>query len=247
MPEQLEDQLQPAQAISPAGSRILSDSLSEPFPPDPHAPRRSTGPSEPPPPRRRGRTILALVAGLFLGLFLAAAVSLAFWFFFHRGAQLDTSSPAVVEQIRKLSRLETVDYSIDKIVEGQKQFALLPNFLTGDKLLLIAHGEVIAGVDLSQLRSSDISVNGQSVTVHLPQPQILSARLDNQRTRVYSRDTGVLTTADPSLESTVRQAAEQQITQAAIADGILNKARQNAQTSVTALLYGLGFHTVNVN
>lgn len=244
MPEQLEE-LQPAQSVSPAESRVLSDSLARPFPPDPHAPRPTA--SEPPASRRRGRTLLALAIGLMLGIFIAALVSFALSLLFHGHTQLDTSSPAVVEQIRKLSRLETVDYSIDKIVEGQRQYALLPNFLTGDKLLLIAHGEVIAGVDLSQLRSSDISVNGQSVTVHLPQAQILSARLDNQRTRVYSRDTGLLATADPALESTVRQAAEQQITQAAITDGILNKARQNAQTSVTALLYGLGFHSVTVN
>lgn len=247
MPPQLEEQLQTAQSISPAESRILTDSLAEPFPPDPHAPRSSVKQSSEPPAPRRGRILLALAAGLMLGLLGAAFFALIFSFFFHRSNQLDASSPAIVEQIRKLSRLETVDYSIDKIVEGQKNFALLPNFLTGDKLLLIAHGEVIAGVDLSQLRSSDITVNGQSVTVRLPQPQILSSRLDNQRTRVYSRDTGLLATADSTLESTVRQAAEQQITQAAISDGILNKARQNAQASIIALLYGLGFHSVTVN
>lgn len=245
MPEQLEEQAE--RPISPAESRTLNSSLAEPFPPDPHAPRYRPEPPSDPAARRRGYGVLALAIGIMLGLLVGGLLSLFLDVLLHRSSRLDTSSPAVVEQIRKLSRLETVDYSIDKIVEGQKSFALLPNFLTGDKLLLIAHGEVIAGVDLSQLRSSDITVNGQSVTVRLPQPQILSSRLDNQRTRVYSRDTGLLATADPTLESTVRQAAEQQITQAAISDGILNKARQNAQASITALLYGLGFHSVTIN
>jgi hypothetical protein len=58
--------------------------------------------------------------------------------------------------------------------------------------------------------------------------------------------TGLLVAADPNLESEVRLAAEQQITQAALDDGILDKARANARTSVTALLYGLGFRTVDV-
>jgi len=164
-----------------------------------------------------------------------------------RTTSIDTSAPAVVERIRKLSRLETVVYSLDKIVEGDREFPVLPSFLTGDKLLLIAHGEVIAGIDLSQLQSSDVTVRGDTVSIHIPAPQVLSTRIDNQRTRVYSRLTGLLVPPDPNLESVVRQAAEQQITQAAIADGILDKARQNAQASITALLYGLGFHTVQVS
>jgi hypothetical protein len=163
-----------------------------------------------------------------------------------RAAPLDTSSPSVVEKIRQLSRLETVDYSIDKIVEGARQNPYLPNFLAGDKLMLVARGDVIAGVDLSQLRASDVTVNGSHVQVRLPPAQLLGTRIDNGHTRVYSRTTGVLIEADPNLESEVRKAAEDQFTQAALADGVLDKARQNARASVSALLYGLGFKQVDV-
>jgi hypothetical protein len=220
--------------------------------------------TSPEPKRKSGPAIiLGIAAGLLLGILIAAGLahvavtagtgmlhSLSA-FLTGRSNTIDTTSPAIVDRIRKLSRLETVIYSIDKIVEGEREYALLPNFLTGDKLLLIAHGEVIAGVDLSQLKSSDVSINGDplhngSIHIHLPAPQVLTTRLDNNRTKVYSRMTGVLVTADPNLETQVRQAAEQQITQAAIADGILDRARQNAQASVTALLYGLGFHTVDI-
>jgi hypothetical protein len=163
-----------------------------------------------------------------------------------RGMRVDTSTPAVVEKIRQLSRLETVDYSIDKIVEGSRQNPYLPNFLVGDKLLLVAHGDVIAGVDLGQLQASDVAVDGSHVKVRLPQAQVLSTRLDNAHTRVYSRSTGVLVEADPELESEVRRAAEDQFTEAALADGVLDKARQNARASVSALLRGLGFQQVDV-
>lgn len=163
-----------------------------------------------------------------------------------RRASIDVSSPSVVEKIRQLSRLETVVFSLDKIVGGERESPYLPDFLVGDKLLLVAHGEVIAGVDLSQLKTSDVTVKGGSVQVHLPPPQILTTRIDNASTRIYSRVTGLLVPPDPNLESQVRQAAEEQITQAALADGILDKARQNARSSVTALLTGLGFQSVNV-
>jgi Protein of unknown function (DUF4230) len=204
------------------------------------------------------RRIGILIAGIILGVLLASLfIHVArsersdIWnrlagYLTGRTTSIDTSSTSIVEKIRRLSRLESVVYSIDKVVEGERENVLLPSFLAGDKLLLVAHGDVIAGVDLSQLKSGDISVKGDTVRIHLPAPQILTTRLDNQHTRVYSRTTGLLIAADPNLESEVRQAAEQQIAQAALADGILDKARINAQASVSTLLYGLGFHTVEV-
>jgi len=200
-------------------------------------------------------SLTTLAVGILLGFLLLSAFAhvaqTGLWSRFAsyitgRGTSIDISSPAVVEKIRQLSRLETVVYSLDKIVEGDRQSPYLPDFLVGDKLLLVAHGEVIAGVDLGQLKPGDVSVRGDAVHVRLPAPQVLSTRIDNDRTRVYSRTTGLLVPADPNLESQVRLVAEQQIAQAALADGILDKARQNARTSVTALLYGLNFHTVDV-
>ena len=204
-----------------------------------------------------GRSLLAvaLVAGFVLGFVLLSAFAHVAregpWnrlaaLLTGRTTRIDVSSPSVVEKIRQLSRLETVDYSIDKIVEGDKQNPYLPNFLVGDKLLLVAHGEVIAGVDMGLLKPGDVSVNGDAINVKLPTPQVLFTRIDNGRTRVYSRTTGLLVEPDQDLESQVRLAAEQQIAEAALSDGILDKARQNARTSVTALLYGLGFHTVTL-
>jgi len=216
----------------------------------------STKPHKIRPTIRRGLiSIGTLAVGMVLGLLLLSVfgrvAQAGLWNRFAgyvtgRTTRFDVSSPTVVEKIRQLSRLETVVYSLDKIVEGDRENAYLPGFLAGDKLLLVAHGEVIAGIDLAQLKWDDVQVNGDAVKVKLPASQILSTRIDNGRTRVYSRTTGLLVAADPNLESEVRQTAEQQIGQAALDDGILDKARINAKASVTALLYGLGFRTVAV-
>lgn len=200
-------------------------------------------------------SLLALVVGAVLGLVLlsvfahvarAGLVDRVAKVLTGRSTHVDVSSVSVVDQIRQLSRLETVDYSIDKIVEGDRQNPYLPDFLVGDKLLMITHGEVIAGLDLTQLGNGDISIKGDAVQVKLPAPQILVTRIDSSRTRVYSRSTGLLVPPDPNLESQVRVAAEREITKAAIDDKILDKARQNGRNSIIALLYGLGFHSVNV-
>lgn len=161
-----------------------------------------------------------------------------------RSLTIDTSQPTVVNKIQRLQRLETVTYSLDKIVEGERQSPILPNFLVGDKLLLVVHGEVIAGVDLGQLKTDDIQVHGPSVQVHLPPSQIFVTALDNSKTRVYSRTTGLLVPEDPNLESEVRAKAQEQIQQAALADGILATASKNAQATVMSMLLGLGFEHV---
>jgi hypothetical protein len=204
---------------------------------------------------RARNPVWTLLTGVVIGFLLLAGIAhvarSGWWnrfagFMTGRSTRVDVSPPAVVDRIRQLSRLETVMFSLDKIVQGERESAYLPSFLVGEKLLLIAHGEVMAGVDLSQLKPGDVWVHGDAVEVKLPAPEVLSTRIDNAKTRIYSRTTGLLVSADPNLETQVRQAAEDQIEKAAEEDGILDKAKQNARTSVTALLQGLGFKTVDV-
>jgi hypothetical protein len=157
---------------------------------------------------------------------------------------VDVSQPAVVQKIQQLQRLETVIYTIDKVVGGNKENPILPDFLAGDRLLMLVHGEVVAGIDFGALRSTDLKLDGHRAVLHLPEPQIFSTRLDSAKTRVYSRQTGLLVPTDPDLETQVRQEAERQIHDAALADGILNTAQQNARTTLTSFLQGLGFTQV---
>jgi Protein of unknown function (DUF4230) len=167
-----------------------------------------------------------------------------------RSTAFDTSVPAVVQRIQRLNRLETVVYSIDTVVEGSKSSPVLPDLLAGDRLLLVVHGQSIAGIDLGQLKPEDVRIEnkdgGQSIHITLPASQLFVTTLDNQHTRVYARSTGLLVAVDQNLESDTRAKAEQQLQQAALADGILDTARKNARATVTTLLYSLGFHQVDV-
>jgi hypothetical protein len=156
---------------------------------------------------------------------------------------IDTSRPTVIDRVRALGRLETVEYHMEKVVSG-KSSGPLPDFLTGDKILLVAYGEVTAGVDLSKLEPEDIAVVSDTVTIRLPEPELLHSTLDNSRTYVYDRETGLFSKPDPDLETQVRQAAEQQIEQAALEDGILGKARANAEEVLRTLITGLGYKEV---
>jgi Protein of unknown function (DUF4230) len=164
-----------------------------------------------------------------------------------RARHVGASLPTVVSQVQRLQRLETVTYTMDRIVEGDRPNTLLPDFLTGDRLLLVVHGEAIAGIDLSTLKPENVTVRRRDVSIRLPDPQLFVTRLDSGRTRVYSRNTGLFVSADPDLETQVRAKAEEQLREAALGGGILSTARQNARATVTSMLFGLGFERVQVD
>ena len=160
--------------------------------------------------------------------------------------EIHVDQPTVVRQIQQLQRLETVSYTMDKIISGEHANAYLPKFLAGDRLLLVVHGEVVAGINLAGLQPGDVLIQGQSVSIHLPAAQVFSTRIDNVRTKVYSRDTGLFASPDPNLESEVREEAERQLLQSALQDGILKTAGDNARSTISGLLKGFGFHQVDI-
>ncbi len=145
--------------------------------------------------------------------------------------------------MRTLSRLETIQYSVEKIITaelGQGEFA----FLFGDRLLFVAHGVVIAGVDLSTLDYDDIWFEGENIFINMPDAEIFIATLDNDKSYVYTRDQGILTKGDQNLETQARQVAEDEIEKAALEDGILEQAQKNAEIFLEIFLSGLGFDHV---
>jgi len=198
-------------------------------------------------PSARGpRSALAGAAGFAFGFFAAMIIALAVgWLLFFRDpSRIDVSRPSVVQHIQQLQRLETVVFSMEKIVSGNQDSKYLPRMLAGDRLLLIVYGEVTAGVDLGALNPSELTIDAKTVSIKLPEASVFSTRLDNARTRVYARETGLFTTPDPDLESDVRREAERQMTQAALDGGILRTAAANARMTLTSLLNGLGFDAV---
>lgn len=145
----------------------------------------------------------------------------------------------IVRQVRSLSRLETIQYTVEKVITAESRQGSF-GFLFGDRLLLVAHGEVIAGVDLAKLSPSDLRVIDNVLYVNLPEPEVFIATLDNDKSYVYDRETGFLTRRDVNLETSARQAAEKAIEESAIEDGILNLARENAENYLHRFLIDIG-------
>lgn len=152
----------------------------------------------------------------------------------------------IVREVRDLSRLETAAYTIEKIITAESQQGPLA-FLIGDRLILVAHGQVIAGVDLAKLGESDITVGEDgSVDVNMPEAEIFVTALSNEQSYVYHRDTGVIG-MKVDLETEARRVAEEEIENAALEDGILDMAQANAEKYVRHLIMTLGFEEVTIS
>lgn len=166
-----------------------------------------------------------------------------------RPTTISIDRPAIIRQIQALNRLETSSTSIEKVIEAGQSGGALYNLLVGDQMLLIAHGQVIAGFDLTKLRDEDVilSPDGATATLTLPPAEILVSRLDNTKTRVYSRQQGVLSKGNIDLESEARRVAEQEILRAACEDGILTRAATEGENDIAGLLGKLGFKQITVN
>ncbi len=148
-----------------------------------------------------------------------------------------------INEVRALARLETIQYSIEKVITaevGQGSFS----FLFGDKLLFVAHGTVIAGIDMEKIQPADMRLDGGVLYVKLPPAEIFIATLNNEKSYVYDRETGALTKGSVDLETLARQAAEDEIRKAALEDGILSLAQTNAEAYLLKFFTALGYQTV---
>jgi hypothetical protein len=151
----------------------------------------------------------------------------------------------LVTQVRELNRLETSSMHVMHISTTKQTYEMIPDALAGDQMTFLAAGDVIAGVDLSLLNRSDVwkTADG-TLMMRLPPSQILVTRVDNRKSRVISRKTGLLRKADIDLESRVRQHAEQEIRNEAVRRGVLRMASNNAENKLADFLHTLGFQQV---
>lgn len=158
-------------------------------------------------------------------------------------------TPQVIVAVRDLARLEAAQYHLERVIDLREQQSRFFGLVESeDAILLVAAGDVTAGVDLAQLRDGDVVVDTVKLeaTITLPPATVLSTRLDNERTYVHTRRTDVLARRRENLETRARQEAERTLEQAAIEGGVIGRAQRNAERTVETLVRSLGYTKVTV-
>jgi len=150
------------------------------------------------------------------------------------------NTATILTRVQTLSQLVTVKYVLEKVVvvEDAKWYG-------ENRVLLVAHGVAKAGVDLSRLKPEDFHITGHAISVTLPRANITDVYLDDNRTQVIERSTGIMREFDKDLEQNARREAVEDLRAAAMQDGIVKDAQDRAQAQLANLFYQLGFSQVD--
>jgi len=151
------------------------------------------------------------------------------------------NSAALLTKVQTLSQFVTVKYSLEKVVEFEDA-----KWYGDSRVLLVAHGVVKAGMDLSQLGPGDIEISGKKISLTLPRPRIMDVYLDDHQTQILDHSTGAFRLFDKDLEQSARQRAVDELRLAASQNGILKDAADMGQSQLKILLYQLGFTDINL-
>lgn len=148
---------------------------------------------------------------------------------------------SIVTKVQDLSRLETAAMRVMHVSTIRQSYGVVPDSFAGDTLTFLAVGDVIAGVDLSRVERDDVTLDADGVlTIVLPPSEILVTRLDNEKSRVMNRTTGMLRRSDVHLESRARAQAEGSVRREALDKGILRIADEEAERKLADFLAKLG-------
>lgn len=96
------------------------------------------------------------------------------------------TSGGILRRIETTSILQTTVYRIDSVVRAKKEGSWFFNW-GGQNIILFVQGSVTAGIDLSELKESDIQVSPEkrTITINLPSVKILSASLDEYTVETF--------------------------------------------------------------
>ncbi|HEX3800418.1 MAG TPA: DUF4230 domain-containing protein [Verrucomicrobiae bacterium] len=157
-----------------------------------------------------------------------------------------SSTPVLLTQVKTLSQLVTVKYVLEKVVLLEDESHWYELQFGENRLLMVAHGIVKAGVNLDELKPGDISVSGNKISLTLPPPRITDSYLDDNLTQIIDRKTGLLRSFDKDLEQNARRQAVEDINRAARNSGILKDAGERAKSQLTNFFHLLGYEEVDI-
>lgn len=178
-----------------------------------------------------------LIIVFFAGIF-ASSQGIFSWL--TGNARTTTNVITVLDRIQMLSRLTTTRYSYSNILTSEREMPDILRGLYGERLVMVAVGEVIAGIELNEITAEDITTVEDTLVVRIPPAQLQDCFFNEQASYVVSRDTGVFARPLPNLDASSRLYALSSFRDRSLEDGILADAQAQAELAVRELLMAAG-------
>jgi hypothetical protein len=162
-------------------------------------------------------------------------------------------TPILISEIKELAEMITVTSFDEVVVDSIKAspFDVVHN-ITGislptlspsaDRLVIIARGKVMAGIDLSNLMPDDIYVEKDSIRMTLPPARVFDVITNPSDFSTFSE------TGDwpPAAATALKTQAREKILRRALNQGILNRANARAASVMENFLRSLGYTRISL-
>lgn len=147
----------------------------------------------------------------------------------------ELSAGVVQSQITEIAELATVTYSYTELgqYESSKEFYGTKVPFTTNKFILTYDGVIKAGVDVGK---AQIEEQGGTITVRLPQAQVLSHEIDENSVKVFDEKTSIFNQFTVEDYTAFYADQKKSVEEKAISKGLLTEARSQAVKAVTAAL-----------
>jgi hypothetical protein len=157
------------------------------------------------------------------------------------------NTPILIKEIRELTQLITITSYDEVVVDSVKTSTDILKAITGlslnpDRIVIIARGSVQAGTNLRYLSEADIVVEGDSVTLKLPQAEILEVIVNPSGFSTFS-ETGVWS---PDAVNLVKAKAKRVMEYRAVQKNILQMAESRSRMLMENFLQSAGFKKVTI-
>lgn len=182
----------------------------------------------------RSLLVIVLVIAIFIAGVFAGSRGLFGWL--TGDVTTNTTAVTLLDRIQLLAQLTTTRYSYSNILTSERELPPILAGLYGERLIMVAVGEVNAGIDLNLLTEDRIQTIDNTLIIRLPEVQLQDCFFNEQESYVISRDTGFFARPIPDLDEQARLYALVQFRDRAIEDGILTDAQAQAEASVRELM-----------
>lgn len=157
------------------------------------------------------------------------------------------SSSGVIERVRSISELNTVEMYFNEIIdfENAKFFNSFEIPFTQKSFIFTVKARVKAGIDLSSVKEEDVEIDGRRLVLRLDEPVITSGEILSYK--AYDEKDGLFN--EVTTEDTLKalELFEKDLRKQAAENGIIEKAKENAEQTLEGIFMMSGYEQVKID
>jgi hypothetical protein len=154
---------------------------------------------------------------------------------------------ALLNRLKGAAKLATVKFTFNKIIWGEKEKRIFIK-LKNASFLAFSKVEITAGIDLSKIKASDVSVVRRSVRVKLPPVEIIAYSYPFEKVAVdrnYTANRFLNSIRLEDMEEFLRL-ADADVRKSLDGLGLRRRAEENTRVLLTRVLTKFGFEAVDL-